>query len=181
MTRNRRLLLLATTAAGLWWLRGQLPAADEGVVGAASASDRGAPLQRGAALPPDGVLCTVPRELPARALLAVRAKADPFSLPPPPRARAVVQAAPPPAPPPPPPAVAPRPALVLPYRYLGGLSEPGATPRVFLALGPEVIDARAGDALEGGYVLERIAPRELVFRHPQRNETLRMAIEGEPQ
>lgn len=141
----------AATAAGR--LAGKADAAD--VAGAAEASHRRAPL-------------------------AEQAGADPFHVAPPPpppaakaaKAAAVVVAPPPPPPPPPPP------APTLPYRFLGFLAErDGSDPRVFLMYGDRMIMARPGETLDGGWRLERIQPRELLFTRPADQLQLRLAIE----
>jgi hypothetical protein len=116
-----------------------------------------------------------------RASMALDAAADPFApLPPPAPPRvaraAAVAAEVPVAPPPPPPPAPPR----LPYRFVGLLAEAGQPATVFLALGEQLIQARAGETLEGGFRLESIAARELVFLHLQRNLTVRLPVEGEP-
>jgi hypothetical protein len=50
---------------------------------------------------------------------------------------------------------------------------------VFLAVGDKLIHARAGELLEGGYRLESISAKELVFVQLQQNLTLRMSVDGE--
>jgi Tfp pilus assembly protein PilN len=63
---------------------------------------------------------------------------------------------------------------------MGMLNESGAPSSVFLSLGGVLITASPGDTLEGGYRLEKIAPRELTFMQLQQNQIVRLAIEGEP-
>jgi hypothetical protein len=105
---------------------------------------------------------------------------DPFSRPrqavkPAAPAPALVVAAPPPAAAAPPPPPAPR----VPYRFVGLMTENGRPTSVFLALGEQLLQARPGDLLEGGYQLRSIAPRELIFLNPQLNLTVRMPVDGE--
>ena len=67
----------------------------------------------------------------------------------------------------------------LPYTYIGQFVDPGRPTTVFLSSGNALLNANPGDTLDGGFKLESIGPRELVFVHVQRNVTLRMPIEGE--
>lgn len=77
------------------------------------------------------------------------------------------------APPPPPP------APTLPYRYLGQIAEPdGKDARVFLLLGEQVLIARAGDTLEGGWRLAAIQPQLLRFERPSDHLPLTLATDG---
>jgi hypothetical protein len=65
---------------------------------------------------------------------------------------------PPPAPPVPPPPPA------LPYRYMGRIADPdGQDLRVFLLLGEQLLIARAGEALDGGWRLTTIQTQALRF------------------
>ncbi|CAD5373345.1 conserved hypothetical protein [Rubrivivax sp. A210] len=185
MKSRTRLFILVTLALALWWARDRLlPAEVAAPVRAAARAPRPAL----AAAPARPALPTAVKpataELPQRGAFGVRAAGDPFASidAAAPVARAVAVAAPP-APPPPPPAVAPPPPAPPgpPYRYLGALSEKGQPPSVFLALGPAVIQARAGDSLEGGWRLDSIAARELVFTHTVQKRSARMGVDGEPQ
>jgi hypothetical protein len=124
----------------------------------------------------DAAVCTSPLSLPRRGQFEA-AGVDPFSLPvrespkPPPNPAPVTVAAPTlPAPPPVP---------QLPYRYYGTVKERGLPPSVFLALDGALIQAKAGDVLQGGYRLESIAAHELLFVHLQQNLTLRLSVDGE--
>ena len=56
----------------------------------------------------------------------------------------------------------------------------GQPASVYLSLGDKLIQARAGDTLEGGYRLDKIAPRELTFVNLQQNVTVLMPVDGEP-
>lgn len=179
MTSRMRLLLLAAIAAGLWLARGQLVSSD---VVEVDASRPRAPQRTGAPRPFDpstSEVCTTPAALPERGHFDAAGHGDPFVPPKPPApkpAPVVAVAAPPPAPPAP---TAP-PPLRVPYRLMGALSEKGVPVSVFLTLGNTVINARPGDVLEGGYRLESISPRELVFVHQQLNQTARLAVDGDP-
>lgn len=178
MTPRLRLLLLVAAVVALWWVRE--PGTDDLVAGA-----RG-PRARAVAAPPAD-LCTTPAQVPERTVLVARGTRDPFTgqslaaAAPAARTRAaapapvaVVVAAPPP-PPPPPPAPLPR----VPYRFVGLLQEKGTASSVFLALGPSLVTARAGDTLDGGFRLDALTTRELTFTHLATQKTVRMAIEGE--
>ena len=181
---NRRLALLVLVALGLWYFRDSFttdaPPARK-PARAATAANPGRALRTA---PPDDV-CTVPTSLPQRDVLVARARANPFVEPPPPPVKpakpvkvqpvVVTVVAPPVAPP----ASAPLPPPKLPYTYIGQFVDPGRPTTVFLNVGNALINANPGDTLDGGFRLESIGPRELVFVHVQRNVTLRMPIEGE--
>lgn len=77
------------------------------------------------------------------------------------------------------PAAASAPPPRLPYRFVGLMTENGKPARVYLALGDQLIEARPGDLLDGGYQLQSIAPRELVFLNTQLKLTVRMPVDGE--
>jgi hypothetical protein len=131
-----------------------------------------------------GEICTTPAELPTRGVFAVSFAVDPFTAkareapvkkvvaPPPPPPVVVVDAGPPAPPPPPPP---PR----LPYRFMGMVNDPGAPASVFLILGTTLITAHPGETLEGGFRLESVSPRELVFQHPLHKQAVRLSVDGE--
>lgn len=178
MTSRSRLLILLSLAFAIWLGRDALlKGVAAGAKPAAPASAFASPATRAAAAAIEAAVCTTPQSLPQRGLFVVAAGADPFSLP-----KRELPRAPPPPPPvavvvpqPPPPPPAPR----LPYRYYGTVKERGLPPSVFLALGGSLIQAKAGDVLEGGYRLESIAPHELVFVHLQQNLTLRLGVDGE--
>lgn len=181
---NRRLVLLVLVALGLWYFRDSFttdapPARKPARTATAANPSR---VLRNA--PPEDV-CTVPSALPQRGLLVAKAKANPFVTPPPPPVKppkpvktqpvvAVAVAAPVA-----PPASAPLPPPKLPYTYIGQFVDPGRPTTVFLSSGNALLNANPGDTLDGGFKLESIGPRELVFVHVQRNVTLRMPIEGE--
>lgn len=184
MKPRTRLFALLALAAGLWWARDRLLPQDD-LLARPSAAAR----KPGRVAPPPEELCATPAELPQRELLSLPARRDPFTgedaraaaAAPVARApaRPVVEAPPPPAvvvaaPPPPPPA-APR----LPYRFIGQVSERSGSASVFLALGANLITARPGETIDGGFRLDAIAPRELTFTHLATRSTVRMAIEGE--
>jgi hypothetical protein len=187
---TRRLALLVAIALGLWAARDYIldnPAANA----PASRSKPAAPVasrpaaNRAAVLPDDSV-CTSIAEMPARKTMLSRLETDPFLAPPPPpmlvepakplavEVPKVVVAAPPPVPPPPP-------APTLPYRFMGLFNEPNKPTVAFLSLGSSLLTAKAGDTLQGGYRLESISKRELIFVDAQRNLSYRMGIDGETQ
>lgn len=176
MRSRSRLLILVSLAFVIWIARDALlKGVATGAGPAVTTTAIAGPATRAAAAAIDAAVCTTPQSLPQRGLFSA-AGADPFSSlqrelprPPPPPPVAVV------VPPPPPPPPAPR----LPYRYYGTVKEKGLPPTVFLALGGSLIQAKAGDVLEGGYRLESIAPHELVFVHLQQNLTLRLGVDGE--
>jgi hypothetical protein len=122
-------------------------------------------------------------ELPLRAAWQDdEASGDPFAARSIPRARPVAAPAQPepqrilaePTAPPPPP-----PVPTLPYRYLGKIAEPdGKDARVFLLLGEQVLIARAGDTLEGGWRLAAIQPQLLRFERPSDHLPLTLATDG---
>lgn len=186
MKPRTRLIALLGLAVALWWARSLLlPAGGSGggneTVGGrprvAGLATRTSPL---ASLPTAADVCTTAAALPLRELLDAGSHADPFT---PPQV-VVVQAAPVVqafvGPPPPPPPRPPPPPPRLPYRLLGVLNEKGQPGVVYLALGDKLIQAQAGDTLEGGYRLENVGPRELIFLNLQQNLTVRMAVDGEP-
>lgn len=181
LRRHGRLLALIALALAAWLARDRFGDGD----GAVAAARQRPPRAARAALPPTRVaaagpaaedVCTTPAAMPQRAAWQTAA-ADPFA---PPRAtvpRAVV--APPVPVPVAPVAVAPA-TPRLPYRFLGHFDEPGQAPTVFLGLGDQLIQARAGDSLAGGFRLETIGKRELGFVHIQQGVPVRMPIDGEP-
>ncbi|MBK7615874.1 MAG: hypothetical protein KA375_12890 [Vitreoscilla sp.] len=180
---NRRLVLLVLVALGLWFFRDSFttdtpPARKPARTGTAANPSRAL-----RSAPPEDV-CTVPTALPQRGVLVAKAKANPFVVPPPPPVKppkpvktqpVVVAVAPTVASP----ASAPLPPPKLPYTYIGQFVDPGRPTTVFLSSGNALLNANPGDTLDGGFKLESIGPRELVFVHVQRNVTLRMPIEGE--
>lgn len=180
---NRRLVLLVLVAAGLWFFRDSFntdtPPARKP---ARTATGTNAARTLRAAPPED--VCTVPTSLPRRDALLAKAKANPFVVPPPPpvkppkpaKVQPVVVAA---APVVTDAASAPLPPPKLPYTYIGQFVDPGRPTTVFLNMGNALLNASPGDTLDGGFRLESIGPKELVFVHVQRNVTLRMPIEGE--
>ena len=60
------------------------------------------------------------------------------------------------------------------------MREKDQTASVFLTHEDRLIQARAGDTLDGGYRLLSIALRELTFLNLQQNLTVRMPVDGEP-
>jgi hypothetical protein len=181
MTPRKRLLVLVSLAAALWFGRDFLlkstGSRDKPGTRATTVKSSAA---RVAAAAIDASVCTVPSLVLQRDLFVAAADGDPFS----PTQREVAPPPPPPPPPPPvavvaPPPPAPPPAPQLPYRYYGTVKEKGLPASVFLSLGNALILAKAGDVLEGGYRLESIAPRELVFVHTQQKLTLRLSVDGE--
>jgi hypothetical protein len=179
MTARMRLLGGAALAVGVWsvWI---VYSPNEGA--GADAGRRARTAQRSApalASREDGR--DPAQALPTRSALAVVATRNPFEAKPwvakreAPKVAAV--AAPvvvvPPAPPPPPP-------LQLPYKFLGMYTEKSGSPSVFLSLGERLIVAKSGDAVEGGFRLQTVSPRELTFVHVQQNVTLRMSVDGGP-
>lgn len=182
MSPRQRLSVLAVLALALWGLRDHLVASADDLLSPAVV--RRAATTRGARdFDPSREVCTVPTELPRRGSFDVHAAHDPFNSAlsdarPAARvvqATVVVAAAPPPPPPP------PSPAPSLPYRFLGRVSETGGQSKVFLSLGTALVTAKEGDTLDGGYRLERITPNELVFMNLQRQQTVRLGVDGEPQ
>jgi len=176
MSSRARLLVLVSLALAIGFGRDALlKGMGSRAKPAAPASTAAGLSTRAAAAAIEAAICTTPQSLPRRGLFHT-ALADPFSLPQrespraPPAAPVVAV-----VPSPPPPPAAPR----LPYRYYGTVKERGLPPSVFLALGGSLIQAKAGDVLEGGYRLESIAPHELVFVHLQQNLTLRLGVDGE--
>jgi hypothetical protein len=183
MTPRRRLLALVGLAAGLWVLRDQLDGRPSSP--SAAGKPRSTARTPGQAFDPTASeVCSTTATLPQRGEIGKTFVRNPFGPPPPPPAPPAPPPRPaqtviagPPAPPPPPP---PPPPLRVPYRYVGMLNETGALSTVFLSLGGVLITASPGDTLEGGYRLEKIAPRELTFMQLQQNQIVRLAIEGEP-
>ncbi len=189
MKPRTRLIALLGLAVALWWARSLLLPSEgsnsnnsaETVGGrprVAGLATRTSPL---ASLPTAAEVCTTAAALPLRELLDAGSHADPFT---PPPVVVAVQAAPVVqgfvGPPPPPPPRPPPPPPRLPYRLLGVLNEKGQPGVVYLGLGDKLIQAQAGDTLEGGYRLENVGPRELIFLNLQQNLTVRMAVDGEP-
>jgi hypothetical protein len=62
---------------------------------------------------------------------------------------------------------------------MGMVNDPGTPASVFLILGTTLITAHPGDTLEGGFRLESVSPRELVFQHPQHQQAVRLSVDGE--
>ncbi len=173
---NRRMLGLLGAALTLWFLRAEfLPASN-----ADAARQRPSGPKPSARAAADGDVCTVPAQLPERSAFAAFSKEDPFLGPRPPAAAAPAPvpefAGPPLRPPPPAPAPPPR----LPYKLVGVMREKDQTASVFLTHEDRLIQARAGDTLDGGYRLLSIAMRELTFLNLQQNLTVRMPVDGEP-
>ena len=171
MTPRLRLILLVALAAGLWFARERLVPNDvvEADVKGTRAPQRPRPSKPFD--PSTAEVCTTPAALPERGHFAALGTGDPFTPPKPPAPKPVPVVAV--APPPPPP-------LRVPYRLMGGLSEKGVPVSVFLALGNEVINAKPGDVLEGGFKLQSIGAREIVFVHQQLNQTVRLPVDGDP-
>jgi hypothetical protein len=179
MSPRMRMFALVAVAGGLWLARDLIVPADPAVARRVAARPR-------ATAVPDisGEVCTTPAELPSRGRFAVTFDVDPFTararevaakkvVAPPPPPPVVVAPAGPPAPPPPPPP--PR----LPYRYMGMVNDPGAPASVFLILGTTMITAHPGETLEGGFRLDSVSPREIVFQHPLHKQAVRLAVDGE--
>ena len=179
MTPRLRLFLLVALAVGLWFARDRRMPSDvvEADVKGARAPQR-APKPKPFD-PSTAEICITPAALPERGHFAADGAGDPFTppKPPAPKPAPVVAVAAPPPPPPPPPAPPP---LRVPYRLMGALSEKGVPVSVFLTLGNAVINAKPGDVLEGGFKLESISARELVFVHQQLNQTVRLPVDGDP-
>jgi hypothetical protein len=183
------LVALSALAAGIWLMRDRLVTPDADTPTRAPQRTAARATATGAArFDPAAELCKTPAQLPRRQLISGVHVFDPFTA----RAREVavtrvvakVVEPPPPAPPPPPPPApppAPPPPPRLPYRYLGMVNEKNAPAQVFLALGGALITAKVGDTLEGGFRLDSIAPRELVFTHLQQQVAVRFGIDGEKQ
>jgi hypothetical protein len=192
MSAALRQRVLIGVAAGLaawsaWsvFKPGEAPVADAAkrarhVAGAPAAPTAGAVVRTATPVPAAAQALTL------RDTINVAASRNPFDANPwvvkrePPKAASAVPAPPPvievkaPAPPP------PSPPLQLPYRFLGTYAEKSDSPSVFLALGERLIVAKAGDALDGGFRLEAVSPRELTFVHIQQNVTLRLSVTGGP-
>lgn len=100
---------------------------------------------------------------PADPFAARAAPRPPRPTPPPrpaPAATAAVGELPPPALSPPPPPAPP----ALPYRYLGQIADPqGGDARAFLLFGEQLLIARPGEALDGGWRLTAIQAQALRF------------------
>jgi hypothetical protein len=62
---------------------------------------------------------------------------------------------------------------------MGMVNDPGAPASVFLILGTTLITAHPGESLEGGFRLESVSPRELVFQHPLHKQAVRLSVDGE--
>jgi hypothetical protein len=186
-----RLLVLFAVAAGIWVMRDRLsdPVVASDAKGRAKPAGASVPKAR-AALNLSEELCQTRPAVARRATFIAAVEADPFT-----EQSARVQVAqvvakvvvapvvevvapPPVAPPPPPP---PPPLPKVPFRYLGMVNEKGEPAKVFLALGGALLTARAGDSLEGGFRLDSISTRELVFTHLQQQKAVRFGIDGEPQ
>jgi hypothetical protein len=180
---NRRLVWLVLLALAIWFLRDVFnpDSAPERKANRPQSANATTARTRALRAPPEDV-CTVPSVIPQRGTLVAKALANPFVLPPPPpikppkavKVAPVVAVAPEP---PPPPAAPPPPRL--PFTYIGQFVDPGRPTTVFLNLGNALINASPGDTLDGGFRLESVGPKELVFVHVQRNVTVRMPIEGE--
>jgi hypothetical protein len=175
LRRHARLIVLVVLALAAWLARDRF--VDGGVAAATTKGSAATRTARAAAAAPGADdVCAAPAAMPQRTAWQV-ASADPFAAPRAPVARAV------PVP------VAPAPVVLaptapatprLPYRFLGHFDEPGQPPTVFLGLGDQLIHARAGDSLAGGFRLETIGRRELGFVHIQQGVPVRMPIDGEP-
>lgn len=182
---NRRLALLVLVALGLWYFRDSFTTDTPAVRKPTAKPVAAASPARSVRVAPPEDICTVPTSLPTREALVAKAKANPFVAPPPapvklPKPiRTVAPVGVVVAPPPPPPASAPLPPPKLPFTYIGQFVDPGRPTTVFLTIGNALLNAHPGDTVEGGFRLESIGPRELVFLHVARNITLRMPIEGE--
>lgn len=186
---NKRLIVLVLVALGLWFFKDSFdtepvaPAKRASAKPARTEPAGGATANRTTRNSPPEDICTVPTELPLRTALLAKARANPFVAPPPPPVKMPkpIQSAPVVAVVPvvQTPASAPLPPPRLPYAYIGQFVDPGQPTTVFLTMGNALLNAHPGDTLDGGFRLESIGPRELVFLHVQRNVTLRMPIEGD--
>lgn len=68
-------------------------------------------------------------------------------------------------------------APALPFSYLGGISETGAT-QVFLSDGARTLVAKAGTRLAGGWLLETVEPGRLVFNYEALQHRQELATGG---
>ena len=179
MSPRQRTLALIGLAAGLWAVRNWLDTGD--LVDAPPAR----PARSTAARPAAAPAASAPLWSVLEREALDEAGQDPFALPrakpvatPQRPAPVVVANAPVPAPAAslPAPVAAP---LRVPYRFVGLMTEQGQPSRVYLALGDQLLEARPGDVLEGGYQLQSIALRELVFLNTRLNQTVRMPVDGE--
>jgi hypothetical protein len=179
MTPRTRLASLVAAAAGLWLVRDFIVAPDPAPVPRTLVRPRSTVVAE-----PSADICTTPTELPTRGRFVAQFNADPFTArvrevvtrkvavaPPPPP---VLQGPPAPVPPPPPP-----PPPRLPFRFMGMVNDPEMPASVFLISGNTLILAHPGDTLEGGFRLESVSPRELVFQHPQHKQAVRLSVDGE--
>lgn len=182
-TPRQRLLALVGVAVLLWYARNALNPDAEDAAKPARSSRAPAVKQLRGGVPVATLdeVCTTSPVLAQRGTLVSKVGFNPFASPPPPVvvqrkvAPVPVVVAPPVEPPPPPPPPPPK----LPYKFVGFFDDPGSPPTVFLAVGNNLIHARVGDTLEGGFKLQSINRRELVFIHIERQITLRMPIEGD--
>jgi len=190
LSSTRRLALLVAVALGLWAARDYIvdnPATTASAPRArANAPAALRPVPNRKSVLPDDSVCTSITEMPVRKAMLSRLEIDPFLAPAPapvvlvPAKPVVVEvpkvvvAAPAPVPQAPP-------APTLPYRFMGVFNEPNKPAVAFLSLGNSLLTAKAGDTLQGGYRLESIGKRELIFVDAQRNLTYRMGIDGETQ
>jgi hypothetical protein len=179
MTPRARLIGLAAAAAGLWLARDYIVAADP------APPPRSAARPRGTVVPePAADICTTPAELPSRGRFVAQFNADPFTArvreavvkpvvapPPPPPPPPILQGPPAPPPPPPPPRLS--------LRYMGMVNDPGMPDSVFLINGTTLVTAHPGETVEGGFRLESVSPREIVFQHPQHKQAVRLSVDGE--
>lgn len=178
-TSNRRLVWLVLLALGLWYFKDSFvndaPPARKPVAKPVATTNTARNLHLA---PPEDV-CTIPTTMPVRQALVAKARANPFMAPPPPPVKLPkpIKTVAPVAVTPPAPVAPPLPRL--PFTYLGQFVDPGRPTTVFLTTGNALINASPGDTIEGGFRLESIGPKELVFLHVASNTTLRMPIEGE--
>lgn len=117
----------------------------------------------------------LPSHLPERHLEPARF--DPFVgvvPPPPPPPKPLLIAA---APPPPPPAPEPPP---LAYRYLGRMTDPSGTQRVYLAKADTAVAVTVGSRLDEGYVVEAIEPAEIRLHYPPLGARAAIPVPPEP-
>jgi hypothetical protein len=151
---TRRRLLLIVAALFTAWAVWQVSDVDDPTVRPA-ASRRTASVGSGAGTPVD---LGSAMNLPVR-VAATEPVRDLFQLPQPP-APPPTQAKAPTAPP-------------LPFSYLGGLSEGGET-QIFLSDGTNMVVAKPGSRLAGGWILESVAPGQAVFNYEalQQRQTL---------
>jgi hypothetical protein len=61
---------------------------------------------------------------------------------------------------------------------MGMVNDPGMPDSVFLINGTTLVTAHPGDTVEGGFRLESVSPREIVFQHPQHKQAVRLSVDG---